>query len=221
MRLPGFPLVVEQPFLAPQAAAVAAEGAVGANDAVAGDDEAKHVRPIGTAHGALGVGDAELPGHPAVRARFASGDGAQEVPGPALEFRSDRREGKVELQILAREIISKLNAEAVEMWMLAGDDVGPKATAQDGQLAFECAAVGEFEQAQTFIAGDREHGPEGRVDPFGEEGGPLPGRGGRISKDAREGFAKAAGGFKATLPLGFADAAAAPYLTQGEAHAPG
>ena len=40
-------LVVEQPFLAPQTAAVSAERPIGANDSMARNDDANHVRAIG------------------------------------------------------------------------------------------------------------------------------------------------------------------------------
>ena len=59
-----FPLVVEQPFLPPEAAAVAAERAVGADDAVAGNDNGKHVRAVRSADGASGIGYPEALCHP-------------------------------------------------------------------------------------------------------------------------------------------------------------
>ena len=40
------PFVIEQPFLAPQTATVPTEGAIGADDAVARNDDANHVRAI-------------------------------------------------------------------------------------------------------------------------------------------------------------------------------
>ena len=50
--------VVQQPFLAPDAAAVAAQRPVGADDAVAGDDDRQAVVAVGAAHGAGGAGAA-------------------------------------------------------------------------------------------------------------------------------------------------------------------
>ena len=50
---------VEQVLLRRQAAAVADEGAVGADDAVAGHDDADRVAAVGQAHGAGGVGLAD------------------------------------------------------------------------------------------------------------------------------------------------------------------
>src|SRR6202040_1933416 len=40
------PLVIEQPFLSPEAAAITAERTVGADDAMTGDDDGEHVRSV-------------------------------------------------------------------------------------------------------------------------------------------------------------------------------
>lgn len=60
---PGVPsLVVEQPLFSPHASGVTAERAVGPDDAVTGNDEAKMVEPVGTSDGAPGTGTAEFGG---------------------------------------------------------------------------------------------------------------------------------------------------------------
>ena len=48
-------LVIEQPFLAPQAAAIAAESSIGTNDTMARDDDANHVGAIRAANRATRI----------------------------------------------------------------------------------------------------------------------------------------------------------------------
>src|SRR6266550_2763985 len=65
------PLVIEQPFLAPQPAAVTAQRTVGANDAMTRNNDADHVLAIGPAHRATHLDITEFFRHPRIRARFA------------------------------------------------------------------------------------------------------------------------------------------------------
>ena len=68
------PLHAEEGCLHGEAAAVAVEGAVGADDAVAGDDEGEGVGGHDAADGAGGTGPAHPGGEPAVGAGLAGGD---------------------------------------------------------------------------------------------------------------------------------------------------
>lgn len=78
-------LVGEEPALAVDAAAVAGEGAVGADDAMAGDDDADRIRAIREADGADGFGAADALGELAVGDGRAAGDLAEGEPDFALE----------------------------------------------------------------------------------------------------------------------------------------
>src|ERR1700681_4659041 len=93
------PLVIEQPFLAPQSAAVTAERAIGANDAMTGDDNANHVGPVGTSDRAARGRNSQTLGHPGIRARFADWNRPENFPGSHLKIRTDRRERNIKFQI--------------------------------------------------------------------------------------------------------------------------
>ena len=86
-------LELEQELLALQPAGVAGEGAVGADDAVARDDDRDRVAAVGQADRARGgVGAAEAVRDLAVRRGLAVADLAQLAPDPLLERRADRGE---------------------------------------------------------------------------------------------------------------------------------
>src|SRR5207247_2645158 len=98
-------LVREQPALALDSAAVAGKRPVGADHAVARDDDTDGVRAVGGAHGAHGGGCADAPRERLVRDRLPRRDRPQRGPHPALERRAARidRDG-VERAPVAREV---------------------------------------------------------------------------------------------------------------------
>src|SRR5205085_6847768 len=119
------PLVIEQPLLAPQAAAVTAQRAVSANDAVARNDDANHVRAIRATNRPAGVFVAKPFRHPGIRPRLADRDRPQDFPRAQLKRRADGRQRDIELQLSAGEIIAELLASGCEMPMLAGHNIRP------------------------------------------------------------------------------------------------
>src|SRR5207248_1381054 len=136
-----------------------------------GNDNGEHVRAIRAADGATRVRNAETLRHPRIRTRLRHGYRAQNLPGPHLEIRSDRRERDVELEIFTGEITRELGTDRVEVTMLARHDVRLQTLAQSGQFAFERAPIGEFEKAQPLIVRDGQHRAERRLDSFGEHAG--------------------------------------------------
>src|SRR3954454_6959899 len=82
-----FALVLEQPFLAPESAAVTAQRSVRADDAVTRNDEAKHVRAIGAPDRAACSGNSESIRHPGIRPRIGGRNAAQRFPCAQLEIR--------------------------------------------------------------------------------------------------------------------------------------
>ena len=100
--------VAEQPSFPLHACREAGERAIGADDAVAGDDDGKRVTAIGGADGASLVCPAEPPGLLAVGHRAAEGDRAKDLPGGALERRAGRIEGKIKGCPQASEICLQL-----------------------------------------------------------------------------------------------------------------
>ena len=89
-------LVVEQPLLAPQLAAVADERAVNADDAVAGHQDRDLVRAIGTGDGAHSGGTPDALRDLTVAARLAAGDLAQGRPYLRGERRATLDDARVE-----------------------------------------------------------------------------------------------------------------------------
>ena len=71
--------VVEQPLFALQAAAVAGEAAVFADDAVAGNEDGEAVGTVGGGHGAHGGRVAELFGQRLIMGGFAAGRDAEQL----------------------------------------------------------------------------------------------------------------------------------------------
>src|SRR5262249_18423634 len=116
-------LVIEQPFLAPQTAAVAAERAISANDAVARDDDADHVRSIRATNCPTRIFIAQTLCHPRIRTRLADWNRLQDLPRAQLKGRSDRSQRNFELQLLASEIILQLGTNTIEISMLPGHDI--------------------------------------------------------------------------------------------------
>src|SRR4029077_20645993 len=111
------PFVIEQPFLAPQTAAVPAERAVGSNHPMARDDDANHVGAIRATNCATRIFIAQALCHPRIRARFANWNRLQDFPSAQLEGGSDRSQWHFELQLLAGEIVPKLRTDGFEIPM--------------------------------------------------------------------------------------------------------
>src|SRR5205823_3143953 len=103
----------QQPALALDAAAIAGQRAVAADDAVAGDDDADGIVAIGMADGAHGRLAPDALGERAIGKRPAAGDLAQGLPDLALEGRAAGRDRQaVDGVQLAVEIGPDRRAEA-------------------------------------------------------------------------------------------------------------
>ena len=109
-----YTFVVEEPPLALHAAAVSGEGAVGADDAMAGNDYADGVGAIRGADGADRVGFADAPGEFAIRDGSAAGDVAESAPDGALKVRTGGFYGDVvDCVEVAGEVAGESAGEAV------------------------------------------------------------------------------------------------------------
>src|SRR6266496_388445 len=115
-------LMLEQPFLAPQTAAVSAQGAVSADHAVTRDDNADHVRAVRAANCSTRVFISQALRHPGIRACFAYGNRLQNLPSPQLKRRTNRRQWNIELQIFTREVIGQLRTDRFQMPMFSRHD---------------------------------------------------------------------------------------------------
>src|SRR5690606_41414813 len=113
-RLPGGPseaagaFQAEQDLLAGQAAAVADEGAVRADEAVAGGDDGDRVAVVGGAHGAGGARGVQRAGDVAVARGAPVGDRRQPPPDLELEGGAGGGQPGGELPQLAGEVGAQL-----------------------------------------------------------------------------------------------------------------
>src|SRR5580704_3274827 len=85
-----------------QAAAIAGEASIGADDAMAGDNQSYGVGAVCKTHGAGAVRSTELCSERAIARGLAEGDFQQCIPDLMLEWRSFRRE--LEIEFLPRSI---------------------------------------------------------------------------------------------------------------------
>src|SRR6516164_341567 len=187
--------MIEQPFLAPQTAAVPAQRAIGANHAMARDDDGNHVRAICATNCATRIFIAQALSYPRIGTRFTYWNRLQDFPRAQLKGRSDRSERNFKLEPLAREIILQLGTNTLKVSMFAGHDICAQSFPQNRQLAFGRAPVDEFKQAQTLVVRDRDHWPERRIDSFRKHRRMCPGVCWRFAKDLRKRVAKTALGF--------------------------
>src|SRR4029453_1987242 len=158
------PFVIEQPFLAPQSAAVPAERPVGSNHPMARDDDANHVRAIRATNCATRIFIPQALCHPRIRTRFAYWNRLQDSPSAQLEGGSDRSQRNFELQLLAGEIVPELRTDGFEIPMFPRHDICAQSFPQNRQLAFCRTPVDEFKQAQALVVSDGDHWPERRID---------------------------------------------------------
>ena len=101
----------EEPTLEVETTGETAEGAVGADDAMAGDDDGDGVLSVGLSGGAKSSGAADFLGEPAIAAGLAVRDGEQALPDGLLEVRAPEEvEGETEPFQLSIEVSEQLPA---------------------------------------------------------------------------------------------------------------
>jgi hypothetical protein len=88
--------------------AVAAQGAVGGDDPVAGNYNGHRVGAVGLAHGASPERGADAAGNVGIAAHCAVGDGQQRAPHPLLEWRATQSQRKLKLATLPLEVLLEL-----------------------------------------------------------------------------------------------------------------
>ena len=88
---------LQQHFFAFQAAGIAGESALGADYAVAGNEDRDGIAAVGLARRPGGLGSADLLGQPGIAAGLAIGNLSQSLPDLALKFRALRRQRQVKI----------------------------------------------------------------------------------------------------------------------------
>lgn len=151
----------QQAFFAPEAAAVTGEGAVGSDDAVAGDQNRDAVIAVGAGHGSDCGGlpdDLSLFG---IGTGGATRNGPQGVPDSFLKLGSRQDQGEIEVGPFTGEVSLKLAVEFWEPGAVAGERAGVESFLQAVELRFEHPAIGEFEQADPLLRRAGQHRPQG------------------------------------------------------------
>jgi 3-methyladenine DNA glycosylase/8-oxoguanine DNA glycosylase len=147
----GLALVVEQPALAFQPPPIAGEAAVGADQAVAGDDDRDGIPAVGGTDGTGGTGRPQLSGDLAVGRGAREGHSGQRRPDLALIGRSLEPDGDVEPGASAREVLDQLATDLRERGRV------PVGEAVDPWRANVAVKV----QAHQVLSGDHhQHAPE-------------------------------------------------------------
>src|SRR5436190_1951937 len=212
------PFVIEQPFLAPQSAAVTAQRAIRPNNAVARDHDANHVRAVCATNCAPRIFISQALRHPRIRASFPHRDGPKDFPGTQLKVRSDRRQRNIKLQIFAGKIITELLAHRCEVRMLARHDIGSQSLPQDRQFTFGRTSVDKLKQTQPFIVRDGDHRTQRRIDSLREHRRPRSSSCGWFTKNPCECFAKTAFRFKTAAVSRSIHATAPAKFAQSKTH---
>src|ERR1700694_3310145 len=142
-------LVLEQPLLAPQPAAVPGQRAVGADHAVAGNDKAQPVVAVGAADHAHRGPATDRRSDIGVGARRSGRDGQERIPYRTLERRSAKRDRRGKSELAAGKICRELLADLCEVTMCAGQDPALELLLHQLDFALEGAPVHEFEQCES------------------------------------------------------------------------
>ena len=158
-------LRLEQPELAPQAAAVAAQAAAGRDHAVTRDDDGDAVGAVGAADGAGRAGHAELARELGVGARLPVGDTQQRLPHSLLERAAGVGQRQVERLPAPGEVLVQLGAQAVEQRTAARRERAGEAPAHGVELGLEHAPVRVLEQDDRLVRGAGDQGADRRLQP--------------------------------------------------------
>ena len=178
-------LVFEQPVLAPESAAVAAERSTGVHDAVAGDEEGDPVASVGHPDGALGTGVADRGSEFAVGPRGTAGDGSEGGPDAGFEGCARGDEGNGEGTPGSGEIVFELGDGQVEVPIAAGDTAESQPAIQSLLRAGEAAGIVELKEAESIVGGAESEGTQRALDRAFDEGRSL--RSGNWRRQRHEG----------------------------------
>jgi len=144
----------EELFLDRQAAAVAGEFAVAADDAMAGDDDGDGIGSIGEADGARGFGIADAAGEFAVGDGLAVGNVAEQLPDFLLKGRALGSEREVE----GFEFTAEVGAELADGFLEWSGVFAPYGLGEGRALS-----VWEEDVAEAGVIGGEEQRADGSV----------------------------------------------------------
>lgn len=159
--------MVEKPAFAFDAATVAGEGTVGADDAVAGQDDGDGIGSVGGADGANRGGMADLLGEFAIGDGGTAGDGAERTPNLTLKHGADGFDGEIVNGVeFSGEVAGQGGGEAVGI--AGGLEVEFAGSILIGEMAMDRVfAFGEEGEAEMAgCVGDQHHLADGGGEPI-------------------------------------------------------
>jgi len=148
-------LVLEQPLLAPQAATVASQGAVRADDAMAGHDDAQTIVAVGAADRAYCGRVSDRSRDLGVRASRSRRNRLESAPYFALKSRAEDLDRRLEAQIASGEIRLELALDLRQVRVGSGQYAALKPTPQCRELGFKATSIDELQQREAVIVGKR------------------------------------------------------------------
>src|SRR3954465_8008119 len=149
--------MLKQPLLAPAAAAVPAEGAVGSDHAVARNNDRNAVLAIDAADRSDRGGGTDLSGHVRIASGFAIRNPAQRPPRLHLELRPALVQRHRELPATAIEVLRQLVARLPKGRMIAGNNGASERAAEFSELRLERPAIHEFQKFEATVTCDGQH----------------------------------------------------------------
>src|SRR5437016_629405 len=159
-------LVLEQPLLAPQPAAVPGQRAVGADHAVAGHDEAQAVVAVGSSDRAHRGPATDRRCDIGVGARRTGRNGKKRIPYRALKGRAAERDRRGKAELAAGKVRRELVADLREVSVRAGQNRALELLLHDLDFALEAPPVHEFEQCEAAVISERKHRAERSLEPL-------------------------------------------------------
>jgi hypothetical protein len=160
--------VEELPF-SPESTAITDELSVGADDAMAGNDDGDAIVSVGARHGPHRGGLSDRLGQPGVGRRGSRRNTLELGPDAALEGRAWHVHRNVELPPFAGKIFGELIADDSEDRRLATLELAFERASHSVELRAEHAAVRELEQQEVRLGGCGDHRADWGLD-VGHEG---------------------------------------------------
>jgi len=159
-------LVIDQPALPRQPAAVAGQFSVGSDHAMTGDEDGDVVHAVGAGHGAHGGWVADRPCFFGITAGLSMGNRSKIVPAATLKIRSDRGNSYLERLSFAAKVLADLSPKLRQMRVLARHDHRVEPAAEGQNRALQALPVGKVKQDNAVVAGDPKHRTQRGADRF-------------------------------------------------------
>ena len=152
------------------AAAVAGQCTVFADDAVAGDEDSDGIGTVGSSDGAHSGRMADVGRQCLIVRGRAVGDGAQCRPDALPEIAADGVQGDGEIAPCTGEVFAEFSGGLAGMFILAGGNRAAEVAFELAAFACDALRVNKLEQTDTARAGADVEIAEGAQDALADEG---------------------------------------------------